>query len=62
MCFREGEVWDSKRLARLHAKAAVLHTLAFLASFVLVVSYPNKIGKESTPLKFKQANHSENHE
>ncbi len=50
MCFREGEVWDSKRLAKLHAKVAVLHTLAFLASFVLVVSYPNKIVVDGFPV------------
>ena len=50
MCFHEGEVWDSKRLAKLHAKAAVLHTLAFLASFVLVVSYPNKIVVDGFPV------------
>lgn len=50
MCFREGEVWDSKRLAKLHARAAVLHTLAFLASFVLVVSYPNKIVVDGFPV------------
>ena len=50
MCRPEGQAYGSSHLARFHAKAAIVHTLAFLVSFALTMSNPNKILVDGFPV------------